>query len=59
MYWIDIKDDGRYTITGKANKEVIVHGIDGHSIEVTITLGCGAVLNGTMNLIEFIDMMEV
>lgn len=58
MYWIDVENDGRYTITGKANKSVLVHGIDGHTIKVTIELGCGEILKGNMNLIEFIDMME-
>ena len=58
MYWIDEEDGNRYTITGNANKEVVVHSIDGHVIKVTITLGGGAVLNGNMNLIEFIDMMD-
>lgn len=57
MYWINT-NDGRYTITGKANREVKVHGIDGHTIKVTITLGCGIVLDGRMNLNDFIDMME-
>ena len=59
MYWINTNDGNRYTITGKANKSVVVHGITGYKIEVTITLGCGTVLDGQMNLIEFIDMMEV
>lgn len=58
MYWIDLDNGDRCTITGNANKSVTVHGIDGHTIEVTIELGCGAILNGKMNLIEFIDMME-
>lgn len=57
MYWIDT-EDGRYTITGNANKEVIVHGINGFKITVSIELGCGTVVDGDMNLIEFIDMME-
>ena len=59
MYWIDSKEYGRGTITGKQNKSVMVHGITGHTIEVTVELNCGMVLHGNMNLIEFIDMMEV
>lgn len=59
MYWIDTDDCGRCTITGNANKSVVVHGIDGHTIQVSITLDCGSVIDGRMNLIEFIDMMEV
>ena len=57
MYWIDT-NDGRYTITGKTNREVKVHGVCGHTISVTIELGCGTVLDGNMCLIDFIDMME-
>lgn len=59
MYWIELNDGNRYTITGKANKSVLVHSIDGQTVNVTIELGCGAILDGKMNLTEFIDMMEV
>ena len=58
MFWIDTKD-GRYTITGKANREIKVHGICDKSITVTITLNGGAVIDGKMNLNEFINMITV
>jgi len=58
MYWI-VENGIYYTITGKANKQVTVHSIKECTVNLTVELNCGIIIDGQMNLNEFINMMEV